>query len=44
MLRQWWVAGNQGIVEIVGLFVGEDETPEILEPVQHNMDLAPYRV
>ncbi len=39
MLRQWWVVGNQGIVEIVGLFVGGDETLELFEPIEDNVDL-----
>ena len=44
MLRQRWVVGNQGIVEIVGLFVGGDEAVEFLEPVEDDVDTRGNRV
>ena len=31
MLRQWWVVGNQGIVEIVGLVVGGGESESLIQ-------------
>ena len=32
MLRQWWVVGDRGIVEIIGLFVGGDQAFELFLP------------
>ena len=39
MLRQWWVVGNQGILEIVGLVFGGDQAFELFEPVEDDVDL-----